>query len=64
MYGLVEVRKDDVFTNSKVIAEGTQNQHHAVREIIKKYKTDIEDFGTLFILNEESTDQRNFAPAF
>lgn len=58
MYELVEVRKDDVFTNSKVIAEGTQNQHHAVREIIKKYKTDIEDFGTLSILNEESTGGR------
>lgn len=58
MYELVEVRKDDVFTNSKVIAEGTNNQHHAVREIIKKYKADIEEFGTLFILNEESTGGR------
>ncbi len=58
MYELVEIRENDVFTNSKVIAEGTNNQHHAVREIIKKYKTDIEDFGTLLILNEESTGGR------
>lgn len=58
MYELVEVRKDDVFTNSKIIAEGTNNQHHAVREIIKKYKSDIEDFGSLSILNEESTGGR------
>lgn len=58
MYELVEVRENDVFTNSKIIAEGTGNQHHAVREIIKKYKTDIEDFGTLFISNEESTGDR------
>ena len=58
MYELVEVRKDGIFTNSKVIAEGTGNKHHAVREIIKKYKTDIEEFGTLSILNEESTGGR------
>lgn len=58
MYELVEVRKDEVFTNSKIIAEGTNNQHHTVREIIKKYKSDIEDFGTLLILNEESTGGR------
>lgn len=37
MYELVEVRKDDIFTNSKVIAEGTGNQHHAVQQIINKY---------------------------
>ena len=58
MYELVEVLKDDVFTNSKIIAEGTNNQHHAVRELIKKYKIDIEEFGTLSILNEESTGGR------
>lgn len=58
MYDLVEVREEDIFTNSKVIADGTGNQHHAVREIIKKYKSDIEEFGTLSILNEESTGGR------
>ena len=58
MYELVEVRKNEVFTNSKIIAEGTNNQHHDVRELIKKYKSDIEEFGTLSILNEESTGGR------
>lgn len=58
MYELVEVRRNEVFTTSKVIAEGTENKHHAVREIIKKYKQDIEDFGSLLILNEESTGGR------
>lgn len=58
MYELVEVRKDDIFTNSKIIAEGTNNNHHAVRELIKKYKSDIEEFGTLLILNEESAGGR------
>lgn len=58
MYELVELKNNEVFTNSKVIAEGTGNQHHAVREIIKKYQSDIEEFGTLLILNEESTGGR------
>lgn len=47
MYELVEVRKDDVFTNSKIIAEGTENQHHAIQQIISKYSSDIEEFGVL-----------------
>lgn len=58
MYELVELKGNNVFTNSKVIAEGTGNQHHAVREIIKKYRSDIEEFGTLRISNEESSGGR------
>lgn len=38
MYELVELRENDVFTNSKVIAEGTNNKHYAVRQIIQKYE--------------------------
>lgn len=45
MYELVEVRKDDIFTNSKVIAEGTNNKHHAIQQIIKKYENDFAEFG-------------------
>lgn len=47
MYELVEVRQDEVFTNSKIIAEGTKNQHETVVAIIKKYESDITDFGKL-----------------
>lgn len=43
MYELVEVRKDDVFTNSKVIADGTNNKHYAVRQIIQKYEKVFEE---------------------
>ena len=35
---LVEVRENDVFTNSKIIAEGTGNKHYAIRQIIQKYE--------------------------
>lgn len=58
MYELIEVRKDDIFTNSKVIAEGTGNQHKNVKELIVKYQDDIEEFGTLSVSNVESTGGR------
>lgn len=47
MYELVEVRKDEVFTNSKVIAEGTGNQHNSIQRILSKYIEDFEEFGQL-----------------
>lgn len=58
MYELIELRKNDIFTNSKVIADGTNNQHKNVKELIIKYQTDIEDFGTLSVSNVESTGGR------
>ena len=45
MYELVELKGNDVFTNSKVIAEGTNVKHHAVQQIISKYESDFLEFG-------------------
>lgn len=47
MYELVEVRENDVFTNSKVIAEGTNNQHSSIQRILTKYEEDFNEFGQL-----------------
>lgn len=47
MYELVELKRNDIFTNSKVIAEGTENQHESVVAIIRKYEKDICEFGKL-----------------
>lgn len=47
MYELVEVRENDVFTNSKVIAEGTGNKHNSIQRILSKYEDDFEEFGQL-----------------
>lgn len=55
---LVKVIKNDVFTDSWIIAEGTGNQHKNVKELIQKYQEDIKDFGTLSVLNGESTGGR------
>lgn len=47
MYELVELKGNDVFTNSKVIAEGTNVKHHAVQQIISKYESDFAEFGAV-----------------
>lgn len=51
MNNLVMVKGNDVFTDSLVIAQGTGNQHRAVRRLIEKYKEDLEDFGKVCISN-------------
>lgn len=45
MYELVEVKNNEVFTTSKVIAEGTNNKHHAVQALIQKYEKNLSRFG-------------------
>lgn len=47
MNDLVYLRKDDVFTDSQVIAEQTGNQHHAVTQLIRTHKHRLERFGEL-----------------
>lgn len=47
MNELVILKDNDVFTDSKVIADGTQNQHESIVALIKKYESDFCEFGTL-----------------
>lgn len=51
---LVNIKYNDCYTNSLVIAEGTGNQHHAVQQIINKYKEEIEVFGKIRFMNIKS----------
>lgn len=46
-YDLITVKKDEIFTDSKVIANGTNNKHHAIQQIINKYEKDFKEFGEL-----------------
>lgn len=62
MYELVEVRKDDIFTNSKVISEGTGNQHETVAAIIRKYENDIADFGKIEFSDLKSGNPKGGRP--
>ena len=62
MYELVELRENDVFTNSKVIAEGTNNQHETVVAIIRKYENDISDFGKMEFSDLKSGNPKGGRP--
>ena len=58
MNELVKIIGQEIFTDSLTIAQGTENQHKNVKELIQKYEKDIKDFGTLSVLNGESTGGR------
>jgi phage regulator Rha-like protein len=47
MNDLVILKGKEVFTDSLIIAEGTNNQHESVVALLFKYKTDFEDFGII-----------------
>lgn len=47
MNELIILKNNDVFTTSLVIAEGTENDHHAIQQLLNRYKEDFEDFGKL-----------------
>ena len=47
MEELVYLKRDDAFTDSMIIAEGTGNQHESVVRILTKHRKDFEDFGKL-----------------
>lgn len=47
MNDLVILKGKEIFTDSWIIAEGTNNQHESVVALIIKYKADFEDFGNI-----------------
>ena len=62
MNELVYLKKDDVFTDSLVIANGTDNQHKSVVAIIKKYRKDFETMGRLEFVDLKSLNSRRGRP--
>lgn len=58
MTNLVELKGENLFTNSLIIAEGTNVKHKNTKELISKYENDLKAFGTLSVLNGESTGGR------
>lgn len=58
---LVFIKKDDVFTNSKIIAENAEVQHHTVTKILRNYKSDFEEFGKIkvrYLVQPSKTNQK------
>lgn len=62
MNELVKVIKNEVFTDSMVIAEGTGNEHNSVTRIIRNYKEDFEDFGKIEFMDLKSKNPKGGRP--
>lgn len=62
MNELVYLKADDVFTDSMVLASGTNNQHKSVVAIIKKYRKDFEGIGQLRFSDLKSTNPKGGRP--
>ena len=58
MTNLVELKGNDVFTTSLVIAEGTGVAHRKLKVTIRKYESEIKSFGLLASYGAESTGGR------
>ena len=48
---LVKILRDDVFTDSVVIADGTGNEHESIRVLIRKYEKEFSELGKVAISN-------------
>lgn len=62
MNDLVYLKKDDVFTDSLVIAEQTGNQHQSVTKLIRKQKKRLERFGKLQFTDLKSVKSQKGRP--
>lgn len=61
-YDLITVKRNEVFTDSKIIAEGTNNQHESIMRIIEKYKSDFEYFGKIRFTDLKSENSKGGRP--
>lgn len=50
--GIVFIQKDDVFTNSKIIADGVGIRHDRIKRAIEKHKDRLKKFGKTFYLRK------------
>lgn len=63
MSDLVIIVNGELFTTSVIIAEKTNNTVHSVRELIKTYKNDLEEFGVLsFEMRKPSKNSKGGRP--
>ncbi len=63
MSDLVIIVNNELFTTSVIIAEKTNNTVHSLRELIKTYKSDLEEFGVLsFEMRKPSKNSKGGRP--
>lgn len=63
MNELVYLKADEAFTDSLVIAKGTNNQHSTVTKTIKRYRKDFENFGSLRFSDSVSKNPKGGRPS-
>lgn len=52
MNDLVVVKKNDIFTDSLIIAEGTGFEHHTITRKIRDFRADFEELGNLDVISK------------
>jgi len=64
MNKLVQIRKikgiEDVFTDSKIIADKTEYKHNSITKILRRYKNDFEEFGPLDTMSVGKNGTSNY----
>ena len=61
-YDLVTVKRNEIFTDSKVIAQGTNNKHDSIQRLIRKYEKNISKFGELKFTDLKSENSKGGRP--
>ena len=62
MNELVYLKADDVFTDSMILAEATENQHTSIVRLIKSKRKRLERFGTLRFMDLKSKNSKGGRP--
>ena len=62
MNELVTIRGNDCFTNSLVIAEGTENEHESIIRLIQRYEEKFNRWGKIYFTDLKSENPRGGRP--
>lgn len=60
--GIVFIQKDNVFTNSKIIADELDVKHHSIIKMIKKYENYFSRFGKVEFMDLKSINPKGGRP--
>jgi phage regulator Rha-like protein len=62
MNELVSIKKENAFTTSMIVAEGTDNQHHSVTKLIRRHRKRFERWGELEFMDFKSINSGRGRP--
>lgn len=62
MNSLVTIKRNDIFTDSLIIAKGTGYEHHTITRKIRNYLEDFKELGKVEFMDETSTNPKGGRP--